>query len=190
MGTTLMFKAAVESKTLSDFEMVREMDGHTFPVRCIESASNGHHIASADDGGHIVIRKAQQDFDITHKLIPQNYPISALRFCLDTWLICASITGYIHIYHAEDFVLYVKIAAHSRAITALDSSGDYFATVGEDTFLNIWGLAGSETSPDIELIASHRIENEILVGVAFDGGPHTFLTAAYDRKYVSRWALE
>ena len=170
-----------------EFELVKTLTGHKDAVCAIDSASDGALVASSDDSGTILVRNVTNDFDIVHRLTGDGYPATSLRFCHNDWLVTAYLTGKIRIFRRNSFTIHAEIAAHSRAITALDAFDSCFASVGEDTFLNVWEI--SKTGGRVKLVSSQRIANDLLSGVAFAGAKH-LVTAAYDTSNLKLWVPE
>lgn len=178
---------------------------------CLESASTPHtssvtamasfsltKVASGDEKGEIKLWGNGTSTDLSRA---NDAPVTALAFLLadmkesqhNNYLCAAGFsTGCVKIY-AATHILVAEIQAHSRCVTALDVSGEYICTVGEDCFVHVWSfndLQGGDSSSsaakggedDVQLIYSKEIESCILTGVRFYGkrSGSSFLVAAYD----------
>ena len=97
----------------------------------------------------------------------------------------------IRMYRCDNGELICELQAHSRQINGLvcHPSRSVFATAGEDTFMNVWEVAGSKIdSLEINLVASTRCPDFLLTGLAFGGNNNTSIVASvYDYKSVLVW---
>jgi len=83
-------------------------------------------------------------------------------------LVVALSSGSIRLFDAISRELQIEIAAHARSLTAVDvlEASGFFATVGEDTVLNVWQMVGD----NVLLASSSVVIDKLLTGVAFQGG--------------------
>lgn len=108
------------------------------------------------------------------------------------FLYCGYSTGHVRIFDLGSCTQCVQIAAHSRWINALEvhPNGATFATVSEDTTLNVWEF--QEPGPKVRHVSAIPVPDAMLCGVAFNGGldrSHV-CAAAYDVAAVQAWKLE
>jgi hypothetical protein len=153
---------------------------------------------SADDGGTIVQWSvAGLEPVATHP--GAGVPVTCIAIRGDA-IVAGYADGHLRIFRAGANkgarYLEAEIAAHGRCITALHMhpSRLTFATVGEDSVMNVWSLpelaadpAGGRAKVLLDLTA--RISDTVLTGVQFasHGGegavPH-LLVAAYDSHHL------
>ncbi|KAF1336645.1 hypothetical protein FI667_g469, partial [Globisporangium splendens] len=141
-------------------------------------------------GRLILVRNPDDNFEILHHIEGDGFPVTSLSMAMDHWLFCGYTTGRLRIFKKENnFQLHAEVAAHSRAITALDVHDHQVATVSEDTFLNIWELTSSKTSAKVKLVSSQCVQNDLLTGVAF-AGAKSIVTASFDTAHLKLWVPE
>ncbi|DBA02024.1 TPA: hypothetical protein N0F65_000271 [Lagenidium giganteum] len=172
-----------------EFELLDTLGDHKHSITTIDAVKAGTAIASGDDEGTILVRNAEETFEVVHRITGDGFPVTSLRFCADTWLLAGYLTGRLRIFKKETFRVHAEVAAHSRAITALDVWENHVVSVGEDTFLNVWELSGCKVSPRIKLVSSQSVANDLLSGVAFAGLKH-IITATYDTTHLKLWLPE
>jgi WD40 repeat protein len=191
IGTSVgkIFVMGRETGAKGEFEILETLQGHKEAISAIESTKTGSFVASGDDSGAILIRNPSDEFEILHRLTGEGYPLTSLRFTNDGWLVSGYLTGKIRVFKKHTFQVYADIAAHSRAVTALDVHDNFVVSVGEDTFMNIWEFTGSKSALRVKLVSSQCIPNDLLVGVAFDGMKKIY-TAAYDTRHLKLWIPE
>lgn len=148
-------------------------------------------MASGDASGTILVRRTENKFDIAHRLPGDGFPATSLVFLSDHRLVAGYITGTLRIFNPDNFRVVAEVAAHSRAITALDTRGPYVVSVSEDTFLNVWEIAEGSKGPSIrvKLASSLSVSNDLLVGVAFASEKNVY-TATYDCANLKLWVPE
>ncbi len=101
-------------------------------------------------------------------------------------------SGIVKIFMAATGAPVCELAAHSRQVSAVachKSGKAVFATVGDDTFVNVWELSGAKVeNTEVKLLVSSRCPDLQLTGVAF-GGPKmsSVVAAVYDYKQVLVW---
>jgi len=81
-----------------------------------------------------------------------------------------------------------QLSAHSRSLNALacHPTKSVFATCSDDSFVHIFELVGDKLDKlDLNLLLSSRVNDHILVGVAFGGdGNNSLVVAPYDYKTI------
>mmetsp|Transcript_17454 Transcript_17454/g.29373 ORF Transcript_17454/g.29373 Transcript_17454/m.29373 type:complete len:213 (-) Transcript_17454:58-696(-) len=98
--------------------------------------------------------------------------------------------GLVKIFESASGDHLVDIQAHSRSINAIAAhpSKLSFATVGDDTFVNVWKVQveeGSEDISDIKLAKSQIVSNQLLIGVQWVGeNCDGLLVTPYDYKFI------
>lgn len=147
-------------------------------------------MAVSDASGTILIRHPDENFEIVHRITGHEYPATSLRFTADNWLVVGYLTGKLRFYQKDTFRLHSEVAAHSRAITALDVNEHCIVSVAEDTFMNVWELSSAKAgAAKVKLVSSQLIPNDVLVGVTFAGG-RSVITASYDTNHLKLWLPE
>lgn len=182
---------ASKAATTPEFDLLETLREHKdAAITCVEASSSL--LASSDDSGLLLVRNPDDNFDVVHRVESDaGYPITAMRFVRDKWLVCGYLTGILRVYAADSLQLRAEVAAHSRAVTALDAWDNHVASVGEDAFLNVWELTGSKNGGGghVRLVSSHAVPNDLLTGVAF-AASKSVVTAAYDTSHLKLWVPE
>lgn len=195
LGRLLVIGKERESKASDgpEFDLLETLREHSDAITSVESCANGSLVASADASGAILVRNPEDNFEVVHRIAGDSYPVSCLTFLDDKRLVSGDITGKLRVYGPQEFPLIVEVAAHSRAITALDSRDDLIVSVSEDTFMNVWVLSngGGKMGARVKLASSQQVPNDLLVGVAFatSSGKNLF-TVAYDTSHLKLWVPE
>lgn len=182
-------RSAKASTTEHEFDLLETLSDHKEAIQSADSSKNGTLLATSDDSGTILVCNPDETFAIVHRVTGDGYPAMSIRFTPENLMVCGYLTGIIRIFRKKDYRLHAEIAAHSRAITAIDTSDKYIVSVGEDTFINVWELVGDSATPRIRLASAHSVTNDLLTGVCF-AGPKTVLTAAYDTTHLKLWVPE
>ncbi|KAJ0396798.1 hypothetical protein P43SY_007694 [Pythium insidiosum] len=172
-----------------DFDVVEKLGEHKEAIQSMACSAKGGLLASCDDSGTILVRNPEDAFEVVHRIPGDNYPATSLRFTPDGALVGGYLSGLLRVFRGTDFHVHAEIAAHSRAVTAIDVSDDLVVSVGEDTFVNVWELSGKKEAPRIKLVSSHSVPNDLLTGVAFVGAK-SIITAAYDTTHLKLWLPE
>lgn len=182
---------AVKATPTPEFDLLETLREHKeAAITCVESSKTGALVVSSDDSGLLLAHNVDDNYDVVHRVESDaGYPVTTMSFVLDKWLVCGYLTGLMRIYRTDTFHLHAEVAAHSRAITAFDVLEGRLASVGEDTFLNVWELSGGKGGGHVRLVSSHSVQNDLLVGVAFTGAK-SVITAAYDTSHLKLWVPE
>ena len=84
-----------------------------------------------------------------------------------------------------------ELQAHSRILNSLTThpTRSVFATASDDTFVHVFEVVGDKVDKiDVNLIVSSRVNDYMVVGVAFGGDNNSSLVAApYDFKTLIVW---
>ncbi|EGZ13305.1 hypothetical protein PHYSODRAFT_513908 [Phytophthora sojae] len=175
----------------SGFEVCKTLTGHDEPICCVESSLDGTLLASSDMSGAIMIRNPGDGFEVTHRIVSKGYPATSMTFMAENWLVAGFLTGCLRLYNPESFHVHAEIAAHTRAITALDAHNEFAVSVSEDTFMNIWEISSSKpgSGPRVKLVSSQAVPNDLLTGVVFSS-TNSLFTATYDTAHLKFWSPE
>ncbi|KAG3028116.1 hypothetical protein PC121_g2129 [Phytophthora cactorum] len=193
LGKLLVIGKEEEAKSGegSRFEVCKTLTEHDEAICCVESSLDGTLLASSDMSGAILIRNPGDGFEVTHRIVSTGYPATSMTFMAENWLVAGFLTGCLRLYNPESFHLHAEVAAHTRAITALDAHNEFAVSVSEDTFMNIWEISSSKpgAAPRIKLVSSQPVPNDLLTGVVFVS-TNNLLTAAYDSAHLKFWSPE
>ena len=174
-GEVMVLK--MDSTTVAEHNRLKN---HASPISAC--ASNSESIAAtADASGLILLHDAKDEYEKLIEIKGQGCFAVTDMVMNDKFVIASYCTGHIRFYRVETGNLASEIAAHARAITALDLWENHVASVGEDTFLNVWSIPDSETKTnDIELEYSNEVSDNLFTGVSFLSNGHlaTAATAA------------
>ena len=131
---------------------------HASPISAC--ASNSESIAAtADVSGLILLHDAKDQYEKLLEIKNQGSFAVTDMVMNDKFVIASYCTGHIRFFRIETGNLATEIAAHARAITALDLLDNHLVSVGEDTFLNVWSIPDSEakTIPNLPVVSSKWI---------------------------------
>lgn len=177
-----------KATTTQEFDLLETLGEHKESISCIESSRNGALVASGDDSGLVLVYNPDDNFEVLHR-IESSESVTTMRFALEHWLVCGYLTGGMRIYKKDSFQMHAEVAAHTRAITAIDVFENHVVSVSEDTFLNVWELSSNKASGRVRLVSSHCVPNDLITGVAF-AGAKSILTATYDTSHLKLWVPE
>lgn len=171
-------------------ELTATLRGHDRPITC--AGASVEYCVTGDAGGTIIAWNVNKLLEKTCCFGGTGNPVTAV--CVrGEQIVAAYSTGHLRIFEIRNETLVVEIAAHSRAINAIDlhPMGTMLATVGEDFFMNVWELPqGGPDDPagQVGLLASSRVPNRLLTGVRFlvDGSQRIAATS-YDCNALHLW---
>ncbi len=133
------------------------------------------------------------DWTVAHTIDSQNeVPVTSLGCLLrgENLFIAGFASGTVKIISPTGVAI-LEMGAHSRCLNALacNPSKAVFATVGDDTFLNVWEVAGNTLDKlDVNLMLSSRVNDYMLVGVAFSGeSGNSIVATPYDWQNIIVW---
>ncbi|KAG7388433.1 WD repeat-containing protein 54 [Phytophthora boehmeriae] len=194
LGKMLVIEKNEEAKSgegSSSFDVCKVLSEHEAAICCVESSFDGTLMASSDTSGDILIRNPGEGFEVLHRIAIDEYHATCMTFMAENWLVVGFVTGCLRLFSPDDFHLHAEVAAHTRAITALDAHNEFVASVSEDTFLNIWEISSSKpgSGPRVKLASSQAVPNDLLTGVAFMS-TNTLFTATYDTAHLKFWSPE
>ncbi|KAG1690583.1 hypothetical protein DVH05_028086 [Phytophthora capsici] len=175
----------------SGFEVCKTLKSHEEAICCVESSLDGTLLASSDMSGAVLIHNPGDGFEVTHRIVSTGYPVTCMTFMAENWLVAGFLTGCLRLYNPETFHVHAEVAAHTRAITALDAHNEFAVSVSEDTFMNVWEISSSKAGADprVKLASSQAVPNDLLTGVAFVS-TNSIFTAAYDSSHLKFWSPE
>jgi len=107
--------------------------------------------------------------------------------CGNNLFVVGFASGMVNLYSAATGSKVIELSAHSRQVNALccHPTKSIFATVGDDTFLNMWEVESGNT-PSVKLHLSSRVADFQLVGVCFANKNFTSILAT---SYIFKTAL-
>ncbi|GMF12125.1 unnamed protein product [Phytophthora lilii] len=193
LGKLLVIGKEEEAKSGdgSSFEVCKTLTEHDEAICCVESSLDGTLLASSDLSGVILIRNPEEGFEVTHRIVSTGYPATSMTFMAENWLVAGFLTGCLRLYNPDTFHVHAEVAAHTRAITALDAHNEFAVSVSEDTFMNIWEISSSKpgAGPRVKLVSSQAVPNDLLTGVVFSS-TNSLFTATYDTAHLKSWSPE
>uniref|UniRef100_H3GH00 WD repeat-containing protein 54 beta-propeller domain-containing protein n=1 Tax=Phytophthora ramorum TaxID=164328 RepID=H3GH00_PHYRM len=192
LGRLLVIGKEEDAKSeRSGFEVCKTLSEHDEAICCVESSLDGMLLASSDMSGAILIRNPGEGFEVVHRITGSSYPATSMTFMAENWLLAGFLTGCLRLFNPENFQVHAEVAAHTRAITALDAHNEFAVSVSEDTFMNIWEISSSKpgASPRVKLVSSQAVPNDLLTGVVF-ASTNSLFTAAYDSAHLKFWSPE
>ncbi|KAH7491610.1 hypothetical protein KRP22_002922 [Phytophthora ramorum] len=192
LGRLLVIGKEEDAKSeRSGFEVCKTLSEHDEAICCVESSLDGMLLASSDMSGAILVRNPGEGFEVVHRITGSSYPATSMTFMAENWLLAGFLTGCLRLFNPENFQVHAEVAAHTRAITALDAHNEFAVSVSEDTFMNIWEISSSKpgASPRVKLVSSQAVPNDLLTGVVF-ASTNSLFTAAYDSAHLKFWSPE
>lgn len=167
-------------------------------LTALASNSTCAQLASADDDGRVVLWDASEGdraWSLVHTFDAwRGHPCTSLEFGT-RFLLAAYSTGHVRIFDHGTPHIVAEIAAHNRcinAITGMVPSDGFdrcvFASVGDDTVLNVWSIDSRAEGDgvEVELLGSASCLDALLVGVAFKGTEH-IITSSYEATALQVW---
>jgi len=149
---------------------------------------------ATDHWVHLQVNQPPQSFTKLGEST-NNYPTMCTSIAVlesnmsDNFYILAYATGVIKILTCPKAEQVAELQAHSRSINALTShtTKPLFATVGDDTMVNLWYCkfeSGKQEIKDIELLQSQIVPDHLLVGAVFGQKENSLIVAPYDYKFM------
>jgi len=167
--------------------LLSKLTGHSEPICDIDVEAKGNMMVSGDEKGTIILweRNSQGEFQQSCEFKGQGEPCLCIRIH-GGQCIAAYSTGHIRIFDVNARTLNVEIAAHTRAITAMDllPTANQFVVASEDTFLSSWSLPTAEDSK-VGLKLSTTVNSSLLTGVAYCNGRANIAISSYDSRFIS-----
>ena len=170
-------------------------------LTALASNSTCAQLASADNDGRVVIWDASEGDHAWAQVHTfdawRGHPCTSLEFGA-RFLLAAYSTGHVRIFNPAKPHILAEIAAHNRCINAiagLVTSDTFdrcvFASVGDDTMLNVWAVDSRPETDDVEveLLNSASCVDALLVGVAFKGTDN-IITSSYEATSLQVWTVD
>jgi len=147
------------------------------------------HLISADDAGQVVVWSALSSttFTKTNTIARAGFPCCGVKVRGDR-LIVAYTDGLLAFYNLDTCTKWMELTAHSRFLSAIaiHPSKDIFATVAEDSTLNVWTLP--DCGNKLEVLMSVSWTDSMLCGVTFCGPDNNAVAAcAFDTEEIRIW---
>ena len=164
-----------------------------FTCMCADN-QNGLLICGCADGSVVLLEGRSPVEFIYNSMLAHSLAIPLV--CMDvlyrgaSMLVCGYASGEIKLFALPEGRNVVGFCAHSRIITALmcHPSKSLFVSVGEDSFLNVFEIAGEEDHYDVDLVLSSKVDNSLLTGVSFIPPNYSSIVAnAYDTNMLYVW---
>ncbi len=150
-------------KKLDVVERVRE---HKHPVSAVEADKN--YVCSADEQGNVVVSAAGKTLRALGRVAGKGFPCVSIAFLKGGTIVCGYENGGVTLVEAKTGKSLATIMAHPRPITAVavDSRRARFASVGEDSFVNVWSLG---KDGKVSVVKSQSCVKKLATGVQFLG---------------------
>jgi WD40 repeat protein len=184
-GKILVFDC---STGLSDsmFPIIQRLDSESscIPISAVSCSTTL--IAAGNDFGTIFLYRPLDGYSSSDRFKGTGSPCTALA--QNEHLIMAGFSsGHVRIYRADINELTMEIAAHARAITAMDyqESTELLATCSADQQVFVWSMPTftSKAHKTVNCVFSTSLENRICTGIAFLG-EEKLAVSAYDEEEV------
>ena len=160
---------------------------HKYPICALGNIEST--LISSDDYGNVVLWDADDDYVEYCRFGGHGYPCSGVAG-RDNFVIAAYVTGHVRVFSIREKSLHTEISGHCRAITGLDlhPALNVFATVGEDSILNVWELPSAENENQVTICMSTCCTDSYFTGVSFSqNGTGNLLTNSYDQGTIKYW---
>ena len=155
------------------------------------SPAQGGTLISGDDSGQLLFWAAPTGDAVSGskvvKLPGSNAPVNCLS--LGQGVLAAAFTsGHVRLYDVNKRQLTVEIAAHTRAINALEihATRPLLLAASEDTFVSVWTIP-TAAAPNVQSLMAESPALGLLTGCRFGGGPNQepFVTSVYDSRSLA-----
>lgn len=152
----------------------------TIPISAISSSPTM--ISAGNDFGSIFLFKPKDGYSLSGSFKGNGSPCTALAQN-DHLVMAGYASGHIRMYRADINELTVEIAAHARAVTAMDyqESTEFLATCSADQQVFVWSVPSftSKSQSTVNCVFSTSLENRMCTGIAFLGETK-LAVSAYD----------
>jgi len=180
------------TKTISHAQVASEGGNTSAGVSALVYAQPHSSLVSGDDYGNIVFWAGAGDAlnpSKTVRIAGVGAPVNLLSFA-HGWCVSATACGHIRMYDVAARSLAVEIAAHTRAINALDihPTRPMLLAGSEDTFVSCWSLPSppGDGSVQVRHLMSEVPSLGLLTGCRFGGAHHELiLTTVYDSRSIA-----
>lgn len=171
-------------------------------IMSMASDAKSQTLAVATGNGAILFVKPQDDaewttvFDLGKSLAVRDVPALSVshlqRSQGQSLFVVGFASGMVKIYLADSGAPVCELAAHTRQVSAVachQGGKSVFATVSDDTFMNVWEVSGNKLETiDVQLVVSSRCADLQVTGVAFGGPKMSAVVASiYDYKQILVW---
>lgn len=168
-----LFVLQLPSSSAGELDLAHRLPAHR-DASIWSTAASPKYILSGDEHGSIHAYGVTEAFESLWSLPLPPGPLSSDPVtCLavrDETVVAGFTSGHIRVYRANLGELAVEISAHVRPITGLSLHPRecLFCTCSEDQYLSTWALPdfASRATSSVENLASQKLENKMLVGVA------------------------
>jgi len=160
---------------------------HKYPICALGNV--GEILASSDDYGNIKLWDAKNDYAELCRFNGHAFPCIGVKG-RGNYIVGAYVSGHIRVFKIREQCLFTEISGHARPISALDihPSVNCFATVGEDSVLNVWELPSKDNEDQVTLFMTAETADSYFTGVCFSrNGTGNILANSYDKDTVSYW---
>jgi hypothetical protein len=150
--------------------------------------SSVSNMASGDENGHVAVWCAG-GLEQVCAFPSMGCPCCSVVVRADR-VVAAFVSGVVRVYDIARARVQIEIDAHCRTLNAiaLHPQYDVFASAGEDGFINVWQLP-DKRNLDVRLVASLRVPDALLCGVAFLlDGSNRLAALAYDSPKLYVWS--
>lgn len=175
-----------------DFRLVKSVNnnssstnGNIVPVTAISTSDN--YIGFADEYGNISFHSTSNSDDYEQIWLSEgNGSCCTSLVSLRDSFIGGYSSGVLKVFRADLCELVFEITAHARCIQGLsvDHDNSLIASVSEDQLLSIWSF-----DSEFSWKSTHRIDDRLLVGVAFIE-EDTLIVSAYDDMHLHKVSLK
>lgn len=162
-----------------------ETDSSPIPVSAVSCSPTL--ISAGNDFGSIFLYRPREGYAQTAKFKGEGAPCTAL-VQNDRLVMAGFGSGHIRLYRADINELTVEIAAHARAVMALDYQEltEFLASCSADQQVYVWSIPSftSKAHSTINCVFSTTLENKICTGIAFFGDTK-LAVSGYDEEEVT-----
>ncbi|KAK7590104.1 hypothetical protein V9T40_001717 [Parthenolecanium corni] len=178
----------------NEFCFIDRKRNHSFPIA--DLSAYRRNLASVDEEGYIMLWVMDTE-ELRHETSTASKSnCTGVKLKRD-WLITIYASGCIRLYTIQkesttNLNLSMEIAAHARAITALDVSenNEYLLTTSEDTYVKIWQLYKDGNLQKLKHFENILVADNMLMGGKFSTpNGSRFLVTSYDSNVISCFSM-
>jgi WD40 repeat protein len=131
---------------LSDYTLIKILNGHTMPVFSLQYAALGEYLVSGSRDAQVKIWDAKS-YELLHNIPAHLFAVNSIVFHPSLpWFATASMDKSIKIWSGDDFKLYKTIsrekgfAGHQLSVNKIVWNNDQLISVGDDKKIIVWDI--------------------------------------------------
>eukprot|EP01039_Chlorochromonas_danica_P009290 gene9291-10255_t len=162
------------------FPLLHVLEGKGHAIYALSSSPS--FLSASDENGNLMLYRIDSAFELVFSISGKGVPCTAL-LNTDHVVVAGFASGHIRVYRIDTRELAVEITAHARLITGLTYHPEMqlAASCSADQYVHVWSVPNfrSMANSSMDCVFSHRLENRVCTGVAFQGNDKVSVTC-YD----------